>query len=70
MSDIKGYRQLSQEEINLINEVKAMGEQVKALIKKAEDLEADDRWKSIATTNLQQGFMALNRSIAKPSTFA
>lgn len=29
----------------------------------------DKRWSSIARTQLQQGFMALIRSIAKPETF-
>ncbi len=29
----------------------------------------DKRWVAIGVTNLQQGFMALTRSIAKPTTF-
>lgn len=30
---------------------------------------ADPRWVSIGATQLQQGFMALARSVAKPTTF-
>lgn len=30
----------------------------------------DQRWVSIGATHLQEGFMALNRAVAQPSTFA
>lgn len=33
------------------------------------DVQADQRWVAIAATDLQTGFMALTRSVAKPSTF-
>ena len=67
---IKGYRDLSQAEIDLINRCKAMAEDVGKLAEEVKELpENDMRWASIGITQLQQGFMALIRSIAKPTTF-
>lgn len=67
---IKGYRDLSQEEIDLMNAVKAVGEQVKTTIQTLDDTDnIDKRWLNIARTDLQKGFMALVRSIAKPDSF-
>ena len=67
---ITGYRDLSEAEINSMNEAKAMAIQVGELCEKISHLgETDLRWLSIGKTNLQQGFMAIIRSIAKPETF-
>lgn len=79
---IKGYRDLSQAEIDLMNEGKALAVQVGEWIDKvsksgirADGTEAtrsediDHRWLSIGKTHLQQGFMAAIRAIAKPTTF-
>ena len=67
---IKGYRDLSQEEIDLMNAVKAVGEQVRSTIQMLDDMDSiDKRWLNIARTDLQKGFMALVRSIAKPDSF-
>jgi hypothetical protein len=74
---IKGYRDLSQEEINLMNEIKAKAEEVGELVsklRKAHPANAivsvvDQRWVSIGATDLQTGFMALVRAVAQPSTF-
>lgn len=68
---IKGYRDLSQEEIDLMNEVKSMSEKVGALCSslRLSSEELDSRWIAIGETQLQQGFMALTRAIAQPSTF-
>lgn len=67
---ITGYRELSAEEIALMNEVKAMGAQLGQLIEKLrENPDVDKRWVSIAKTDLQQGIMAAVRSIAKPDSF-
>lgn len=94
---IAGYRELSQEEIDLMNEVKGHAEQTRALVKKinerlniANGVELDPetsehlgeavytvteeayemgRWLQIGQDHLQQGFMALTRSIARPTTF-
>lgn len=67
---IKGYRDLTTEEIAAMNEVKIVAEEVGELVEKISKLpETDMRWSSIAKTELQKGFMALTRSIAKPTTF-
>lgn len=81
---IKGYRDLSAEEISLMNEVKDLAEQVRNLVERVSRLPATplaegdapptvttspERAISIARTDLQTGFMWLIRSIARPTTF-
>ncbi len=67
---IKGYRELSQYEIDLMNEVKGLGELLGALVEKMEEIEeTDKRWVDIGKTDLQKGLMSLTRSIAKPEFF-
>ena len=67
---IKGYRDLSQEEINLMNEGKALAEQVGLYIDKLQALDSTDkRWVATGKTDLQKGFMCAIRSIAQPTTF-
>lgn len=67
---IKGYRELSQGEIDLMNEIKAKGVELGALVTKLRTTEGlDQRWISIGTTDLQTGLMALTRGVAQPSTF-
>lgn len=67
---IKGYRELTQAEIDLMNAIKAMGEELGGMI---DDLRAakgiDQRWVSIGATDLQTGLMALTRAVAQPSSF-
>ena len=67
---ISGYRELSQEEIDLRNRIKSLGptrqERVDAL---RENQELDQRWVSIGATHLQQGLMALTRGVAQPTFF-
>ena len=67
---IKGYRDLNLEEIQLMNTTKSVAEQVGSLFTDMEKIsDIDKRWLAIAKTDLQKGFMALVRSIAKPTTF-
>ena len=67
---IKGYRDLSQDEIALINTIKTLGNQVGEIVGTLDDLDSTDkRWLAIARTDLQQGLMALVRSVAKPTSF-
>jgi len=74
---IKGYRQLSAEEQSLINEAKDLAELCGAFIEKLRNVQPqiqphhalDQRWVSIGATQLQQGFMAVIRGIAQPTTF-
>lgn len=67
---ISGYRDLSESEIAAMNEIKAKASEVGDLIDKVSKVEGvDQRWLSIAKTDLQKGFMSAVRSIAKPTTF-
>lgn len=67
---IKGYRDLTAEEVALMNRVKALAEECGGLLLElAEEDTTDKRSLDIAQTNLQQGFMWAIRSIAKPTTF-
>ena len=74
---ITGYRQLSEAEVALMNEGKALAEQCGAFIEKLRKFDdttggvqkLDQRWISIGATDLQRGFMAVIRGIAQPTTF-
>ena len=92
---ITGYRDLGEQEIALMNEIKAKAAEVGALCEKlqqtllpppAEGVEMDmacgcsileisvsevetDRWLRLGQDHLQQGFMALTRAVAKPTSF-
>jgi len=67
---IKGYRDLSQEEIDLMNEGKELAEKCGEFIAKLNKQDGIDQcWVSIAKTDLQKGFMSAIRSIAQPTTF-
>ena len=67
---IKGYRDLSQAEIDAMNVVKAEGSRLGLLIEELRvSSNIDQRWVDIAETHLQQGIMAAVRSIAKPQSF-
>lgn len=67
---IKGYRDLSEDEIRVANELKdlamTVGDKVDEVLNRPD---TDKRWASIARTDLQTGFMALIRSVLKPDTF-
>ena len=81
---IKGYRKLSQEEIDLMNEIKEKGEELNILVGKIDEcnhaeveygnidlilVSESQKWTETAKTNLQLGIMALIRSVAKPESF-
>ena len=69
-NSITGYRELSPEEIALINEIKAAAESVGALCARLKiSAHTDARWVATATTDLQKGFMALTRAVARPGGF-
>lgn len=85
MTKITGYRELTETEIDLINRIKATGSEIDVLLldcrghdvdegkngdrEHDEALDEASRWRSIAKTHLQQGLMALTRSVAKPHGF-
>lgn len=68
---IAGYRELSQGEIDKINDVKMIGQEIGSLVQALQCMpDADQRWVAIGMTHLQQGLMALTRAIAKPTFFS
>lgn len=70
MENITGYRTLSQEEIDLINGGKEIGRHIEEYVKYLEQrTDIDKRWLAIGKTSLQQGMMAITRSIANPEGF-
>ena len=67
---IKGYRELSQDEIDLMNRIKEQGACLELMISDLySSIGIDGRWIDIAETHLQQGIMAAVRAVAKPESF-
>lgn len=67
---IKGYRELNKEEIAAMNNIKALGTMMGEVIDAMEKTDGlDKRWLAIGKTNIQQGLMAITRSVAKPDSF-
>lgn len=67
---IKGYRDLDQNEINAMNQIKLIAEQVGAMVELMEsNPDLDQRWVAVGKTQAQQAFMALTRAVAQPETF-
>ena len=67
---IKGYRELNQEEIDLMNEIKIKGVELGLLVEKLREMDnLDQRWVNIGATDFQTGLMALTRSVAQPDFF-
>lgn len=67
---IKGYRELDQTEINLMNQIKQKGIELGELVESLRVTEGvDQRWVSIGATDFQTGLMALTRSVAQPTFF-
>jgi hypothetical protein len=61
---ITGYRELSQEEINLMNAIKQQGVTLDALVTMIAGVEnVDGSWLTIGCTDIQTGLMA------QPTTF-
>jgi hypothetical protein len=67
---VKGYRDLSEDEISLMNRIKAFEGEVADLLKELDAAASGDptagRWASLARTNLETGFMYAVKSVAKP----
>lgn len=81
---IKGYRELNQDEIDLMNEIKEAGIRIGALVDKVNRINSatDDedfaelvtrsqamRWAAEAKTDFQKALMCLTRAVAKPEFF-
>lgn len=81
---ITGYRELTQAEIDLMNEIKEKGKELSALVDKVNLVNSNEddeafmeqvtvskafRSSAIAATDLQTGLMWLTRAVAKPDFF-
>lgn len=67
---IKGYKELSEEQIAQMNEIKEIGIILGELTDKLGGLDiTDKRWVNIGITDLQKGLMSLTRSVARPDFF-
>jgi hypothetical protein len=68
---IKGYRDLTQAEIDAMNKGKELAALVGAWIDElqSQGSSLDQRAVALGKTNLQQGFMWAIRGIAQPTTF-
>lgn len=82
MAEISGYRSLPPEDVDLINRIKAhanetymLWEEVRLHVTRSKHVPGSipdsepARWAAIARTDLQQGYMALVRSVAQPAGF-
>lgn len=64
---IKGYRELSEQDVELVNLIKDAEIQVGKLWRMVvEQNVADRRWTAVAKTHFQEGFTALVRAVTKP----
>ncbi len=67
---IKGYRELSQAEIDLMNKIKAKGTELGELVAELQATDGlDQRAIAIGKTELQTGTMWLVRGVAQPESF-
>lgn len=80
---LTGYRELTQQEIDLINKIKATGSVLESLVQEVHDhlnsqvgdtFDSDIqlepfRWADMGKQNLQTGLMFLTRSVAQPTNF-
>ena len=79
---IKGYRDLSKEEVELMNRIKAHGDETAKLLHELRAMRSEDkidlrgdmlsesyRCLALAKTNLQTGQMWLVRAVALPESF-
>ena len=71
---VSGYRAQPDVAVNAVNKNKQIEEKILRLIDDLENeqlggesFQADRRWLAIAKTDLEMGFMALNRAIFKPT---
>ena len=82
--NIRGYRELTPGEVQLINDIKEKANEVGAMVAVLRSYvvntpfavppgvdpnKFDQRWISLGATHLQEGFMALVRGVARPEGF-
>lgn len=67
---VAGYKPQPEEKVDLVNENKELEErvmrQLDALAGLTSTVGIDPRWLAIGRTQIEQGFMAVNRAVFKP----
>jgi DUF1680 family protein len=64
---VAGYTDQTADKVDLVNGHKRIEENVLRMMDAyREDASIDQRWLAIARTQIEQGFMALNRAIFRP----
>lgn len=69
---VEGYRDLTQEEINVMNDIKRLGNSLGNLLESLKtnpDIQVDQRWLAIGMTDIQKGLMSSVRAVTRPTTF-
>lgn len=78
---ITGYRELTQEEIDLVNEIKAQGESLNKLVEHIASMQSRyssdcfdewheaNQWLYEGKLSLKKGLMFLTRAVARPTSF-
>lgn len=67
---ITGYRDLTEDEIAMMNDIKRHGAHLEDLVECLRGVEEfDQRWVEEGTMDLQKGIMALVRAVAQPESF-
>tara|TARA_R110000868_G_scaffold368852_1_gene631984 strand:- start:8641 stop:8889 length:249 start_codon:yes stop_codon:yes gene_type:complete len=65
---VSGYRPQSGDAVATVNASKEVEERVLRMLDDlSKDPDTDKRWLSIGRTAIEQGFMAVNRSVFKPA---
>lgn len=70
---VSGYKPQSDAAVRAVNQSKQLEERVLRFMDELAadaDIQADMRWFSIGRTQIEQGFMAVNRSVFKPGRVA
>lgn len=69
MPDITGYRDLSEQDLQVVNSIKKLELEVGAVWRLVNGLDdSDKRWAAIAKTDLEKAFMCLVRSVTNPQS--
>lgn len=65
---VSGYKAQPTENVNLVNTNKHLEENILRLLDAyAQEEGVDKRWLALGRTHIEQGFMAINRSIFQPA---
>lgn len=66
-----GHRQLNPDQVARLDKINRVRADLQDLVNEiaADTMSHDGRWRMIATTQFQQGFMALVRAVTRPDTF-